>query len=292
MKGLIRFQSARNTRAFTWIELLLVVVVLGMLLALHLPFYARLRERTHITIDHNNIRQILQASALYSSENDERLAHPTWGSDLTGPDGWAYLTSKAGRVVPGAIANTPGSCAGRDTNSTQFTNQLAFFKVGQVTQYLPDVRTAWCPKDVATRGSGRLRSLWIGRPVKVTSYSWNATIGGYVGPYSQNLNGRTYKVSQFLPTDWQMWDQNENDSFNFNDAASHPETPIEGVSLRHTGATAWYTFTAGSPRNLAGGGMIGTFGGAARYVRWSRVYDLMNRKVPAPNELLNGPGYR
>ncbi len=280
----------RKTSAFTILELILVLTMLGFLVALHLPAYSRLRERTYITIDQSNIRQILRGSALYSSDNDDHLAHPTWGSDLTGPDGWAYATQNKGRIPD--TPNTPQSCAGRDVNSVQFTNQVKFFKIGQVGQYLPDVKTAWCPKDAANRHSGRLRQLWIGRPVKVTSYCWTGTIGGFIGPRAENLNNKTYKVSRFLPTDWQMWEQNDNDPFYFNDAGNNPQAAAEVVSLRHTGLKQWWTFAAGTRRKLPGGAMVGTFGGDAKFVAWPRVFDLIYQKVPYPNELLNGPGFQ
>ena len=80
MKSMARIHvfRRRTWSAFTSIELLLALVILGTLVAMHLPFYSRVRERTHITIDQNNLRQILQGSAIYAAENDERLAHPTW----------------------------------------------------------------------------------------------------------------------------------------------------------------------------------------------------------------------
>jgi hypothetical protein len=127
--------------------------------------------------------------------------------------------------------------------------------------------------------------------MKVTSYSWNGTIGGYVGPNPGNLNGRTYKVSQFQATDWQMWEGNENDSFNFNDAADHPES-FETFSQRHSGAPSWWTTVGPGKRTFSGGAVVGTFGGSASYVRWPKVYDLVAKKIPVPNEILNGPGYR
>src|SRR5688572_26486174 len=171
--------SMRRYSGFVLHELLMVTVVLGLLGTIFVTALTNARERSHVAVDLKNIRQILVASALYATENNDHLAHPTWGSDLTGPDGWAYRTSNRGRQVAGAFSGTPGSCAGRDVDSPQFTNQLAYFRAAQVTQYLPDVRAAWCPKDVATRGFGVLRSLWLGRPVKITSYTWNGTIGGY-----------------------------------------------------------------------------------------------------------------
>jgi hypothetical protein len=242
------------------------------------------------------VKQILLASHMYSTENDDRLAHPTWGTDLdpNSPDGWAYLTQNKGRV-PGA-PNNPPSCAGKDINSIQFTNQYLFFKAAQIGQYLKDVKVAWCPKDVATRGSGTgagsLKQLWLGRPVKVTSYCWSGVIGGYAGKAGELPAGKTYKTTDFLPTDWQMWEQNENQSFNFNDAGNNQEAPIETVSFRHSGAPNWWKPTGTLPRNLSGGAIVGTFGGTAQFVKWNRTFDLVNRKVPIPNDLLCGPEYR
>jgi type II secretory pathway pseudopilin PulG len=274
---------------FALVELILVLLVLSVLAAMHLPFYSRLRERTYVTIDQNNIRQILRGSALYSAENNDYLPHPTWGTGLTGPDGWAYATENRGRI-PDVPAFAP-SCFRSDVNSAQFTNQAKFFKLGQATQYLPNVRTAWCPKDVGTRGSGLLRQLWLERAVKVTSYSWNGTVGGFPG--GRLPVGGTYKGSQFLPSDWQMWEENEADPFSFNDAGSNPEAVLELLSYRHSGLKQWWTVRSSQQlRNLPGVGMIGTFDGAAKFVNLARVYHLAMRRVPVPNELLNGPPYR
>ena len=247
--------------------------------------------------DLNNVKQILLASHLYAGDNEDHLAHPTWGGDLSGPDGWVYATKNNGRIPGGPAA--PQSAAGKDVDSVQFSNQVSFFKISQLGPFLNDYHVCWCPKDVATRGSGKLKELWLGRPVKLTSYCWDGTIGGYndIGKASLNPDGKTYKLSDFLATDWQMWEQNELDPFNFNDASNVPPPGDvgNGVSIRHAGVPAWWTLKnpnqSSTISNLPGGAVVGMFGGSAQLVKWVRSWQLIN-KIPAPNDIFNGPVYQ
>jgi prepilin-type N-terminal cleavage/methylation domain-containing protein len=292
----------REGRAFTLIELLVVIAIIAILASLLLPALARAKDKATMSVDMGNVKQILLASHMYGSDNKDSVPHPTWGSIWTapGPDGWAYATANKGQSpeLPMGASLTTAECRNKDVESANFTNQVKFFKIGQLGPMLNDYHVLWCPKDVSTRHNGdknNLRTLagcWYGRAVKVTSYCFNGTIGGYVGTkgYAFPVDGMTYKFSDFKSMDWMFWEQNESDPFFFNDAGNNPQTAGETLSLRHSGmAGQWWTSPFLTRRNIPGGALVGSFDGHGELVKWFKCYD--NIHGTAPNDLLNGPRF-
>jgi type II secretory pathway pseudopilin PulG len=275
-------QEGRHTkgkvRAFTVIELVTVIATIVVLSALLLPALAKSQSQSHTTIDISNVRQILKAVHIYSSDNSDFLPHPTWGTAITG---WAYSAG----IRDGALGSTATSAQ----IAAVVSNQLGYFRKSQLAPLLNnDQKLLDCPTDVAMRRSGEYKIRYLGRGVKLTSYGFCGAISGFGAPkQAPNANtGGTYKLSAFRPSSFLLSEPDETDPFNFNDAGINQENANEGVSLRHTPAGA--SRTSISPRT--GLTLLGRFGGEAGFIK-IRTFSTL-RNTPAENDLRCGPGYR
>jgi prepilin-type N-terminal cleavage/methylation domain-containing protein/prepilin-type processing-associated H-X9-DG protein len=110
-------------RAFTLVELMVVVAIIGLLAALLLPALGRVRQKARSVQCVNNLRQLYMANQMYASENKGRYcpAAPDINEGL------------GGRIRWHGVRETP------DPNS-DFDP-----KKGPLAEYLPDARVKECP---------------------------------------------------------------------------------------------------------------------------------------------------
>ncbi len=259
--------------AFTFAELLAVLGTISLLALIVLPVLARDTDSSERAVCLNNMKRIMAAVAMYATDDNDHLPHCSWGAYLTGPDNWCYAT----QIPTGESAPSAAGKGGPDAH----TIQLPFYRAGQLAKFLESQRLLICPTDWR-ESMGSKSSLYVGRAQKLTSYVMSGTVAGYVGPHApadaQGLRGKTFKTTDFLPNDMLLWDQNESDSFYFNDAGANPEAVLETASRRHELA------------NGEGMAVVGRAGGTADFVKYGTFWKL--NRSPRPNELFCGPGYR
>lgn len=203
--------------AFTLIELLVVIAIIAILAGMILPALGKARDRALLVNDLSGIRQVMLGAHLFAADNLDYLPYPSWGYPAD-RDNWCH----ARNIVSGA---------GKSDANT-YSNQVESFRKGQLAPYLATVKLLTCPKDLAERNSGKGKTDFAKREIKICSYVWNGAIIGYAAP-PPTVTTSTYKLGALRPTGILMWEGPESEEqYLFNDVGNQPH---EGISQRHGG---------------------------------------------------------
>ncbi len=267
-------------RGFTLIELLVVIAIIAILAGMLLPALSKAKERTQLTVDLNNQKQIMMAIHMYTADNVENLPAPGWGMAV---DSWLIRPETQSKYFWQTPVGVNPSLIGLIVKS-----QTDMAKTGQLNPYYKDTKILVCPKDL-TEQAGSKKALWLQREVLISSYVMNGSITSFSSGV-QGRKGRTHKITSFKPNAVLMWEADEMTPFWFNDSSSYPD---EGISQRHLSSRA-----TSSTVDAGGGASIGVADGSAQSMKFSRYYKLAGPVgqrgkgvTPAPNEFWNQPDH-
>jgi prepilin-type N-terminal cleavage/methylation domain-containing protein len=180
-------------RAFTLVELLVTIAIIGTLAALLLPVLSRAKNHAAKTTDIDNLKQIITAVYLYAGDDNDVLPPPNWDRGIGTITGWLYQP---------------------DENSPVFK-----VTTGLLWPVLLHSNIYFCPMD------GPDVPGFSDRPQQISSYAMNGAVVGY-----NFHNDPPEKLSAMQPTDCAFWETDEKHPQYFNDGANWP---AEGVSGRH-----------------------------------------------------------
>src|SRR5450756_2173377 len=92
----------KSRRAFTLVELLMVIAIIAILAALLLPALSKAKNQGAKATDLNNFHQITIALHIYTDDDNGRLTWPNWDYGGAMPDG----TARAGWLYTPDLAAT------------------------------------------------------------------------------------------------------------------------------------------------------------------------------------------
>jgi prepilin-type N-terminal cleavage/methylation domain-containing protein/prepilin-type processing-associated H-X9-DG protein len=158
--------SARPGRAFTLIEILVVLSIIAVLAALLFPVFGSVREKSRQTSCSSNLRQIGSAIALYAHDNDD--SYPL-AADTVQPS--TFLWS-------GIVDATPEKQAAFNASPTLRTVLQPYLRSGEVWRCPSD--TGGCDK-LPLGSTDSLIVSWEScndiYAALGTSYFWRAQLG-------------------------------------------------------------------------------------------------------------------
>lgn len=171
VESLVPRPSSRATRAFTLVELLVVITIIGILIALLLPAVQAAREAARRLQCSNNMKQLGLALHLYHEQSKVLPPGYSGGSNATGGQ-WAWMA----RMLP-FIEQT---AAAESVDWSTYPSTGAPLTAGEELMLTTRYTTLQCPSDATVEVNWNIPSLswWVPeKGLSRVSYAGNFGLG-------------------------------------------------------------------------------------------------------------------
>jgi prepilin-type N-terminal cleavage/methylation domain-containing protein len=263
--GVGRAPQRASIAAFTLIELLTVIAIIGILAAIVIPTVGTVREKAQRSVDSNSIREILKAAQIYAGDNQDRLPdpqnlaasiqapQPAWrwpgilakNNILTDPTFWFAKNDPAFNGQYPKFIITPN--AARNQLFQEFTQggrSPSWEFVGGVKMSDPATTPVLWTRGLTAQG------LWnTTSGVYKDTGGFIAFLGGNVAFYPHTQNQGTTVISPFYSNNPTSTSQ------------TRPQSALQAIPF-NTSNAANSARAYGIPPPAGAGNMIGTAGGA------------------------------
>ena len=230
--------------AFTLVELLVVIAMIGILAALLLPALARAKDRAYTIQCLNNNRQLMLAWRIYSDDHQDRLPYNVGGSGTGRGVGGKHPQNWADGILDWEL--TPDN-----TNTVLLTGQgIGPYSSGKAAIY-------HCPAD-QTLSSIQKSAGW---KYRVRTYSMNAMMGDAGAATTGGFNVNNPSYVQFF-----RLSQIPNPVSFFVLVDEHPDSINDGYFLNRADKRAWIDLPGSYHNN---GATFSFADGHAEVHRWT-----------------------
>jgi prepilin-type N-terminal cleavage/methylation domain-containing protein/prepilin-type processing-associated H-X9-DG protein len=133
-------------RAFTLIEVLVVVAIIALLLSILLPSLSRAREQAKIVVCKTRMQQIHRGHVFYAEDNKGSFPHWAWWLY----DGYQHDDGKENFFTTASIW--------QKTNGVRATDSRKWVEYGDIYRFVKDKEVYFCPSDSKERRSPAIGS--------------------------------------------------------------------------------------------------------------------------------------